>query len=493
MEVSTSGKGHSNYSRTALTQLTSFGKQQETSNLDHKLSLALREDFKHRNQPKGQQTDDDNDDDDDGDDDDDDDDDDELDELPISHELFASISKQPVSCLVQEKSGSRLILATGRKTEFYDFPTLDKPFREVDQDAQVTCLAHDPSNIVLAVSETKKVKIYSRDGQELAESVEGDMYLVTPQNTKGHTATVLTGIALGGCEFVTSSRDQTVRIWKYTPGSLKQTNVIVTKTKGVKKVAGDDSGVVYHLAALAGLIVAATKDSLITYSKSNGYSRSMSTLQVEVTSLTSNSTNLVVTTTDKSLKILSKDLKVQLETNLDEVVTSTAYSPDSKYIVAVSDSLRILDSSDLAEVYKCKLRSPAKCVSWHAGLNQICLGLENGQLQMLFSPELSSKGALAVLERGHRKRDIDDVLQTVDVSSTSLKTVNPFADDFHKDNQKRKKQAASHHPDNKLDVWGTPDQKHVDATTDKAYRQDPREELLKYAEKAKNSDILERK
>lgn len=470
-----------------LTQITSFGKQQETSNLDHKLSLALREDFKSRKQPKDE--DDDNSDDDD----DDDDDDDELDELPISHELFAPISKQPITCFAQEKSGHRLILAAGRKMEFYDFPTLDKPFREVDGDAQVTCLAHDPSNIVLVVSETKKVKIYSRDGQELAESVEGDMYLVTPQNTKGHTATVLTGVALGGCEFATSSRDQTVRIWKYSSGSLKQTHVIVTKPKGVKKVAGDDSGVVYHLAALDDVIVAATKDSLATYSKSNGFSRPMSTLQVEVTSLTSNGSNLVITTSNGSLRVLSKDLKTQLETNLDGAVIATAYSPDSKYIVAVSDSLRILDSSDLAEVYKCQLQSPAKAVTWHSTLNQIFLGLENGQLQMLFSPELSSKGALAVLERGHRKRNIDDVLQTVDVSSTSLKTINPFADDFNKNNQKRKKQAASHHPDNKLDVWGTPDQKHVDATTDKAYRQDPREELLKYAEKAKDSDILEKK
>ncbi|KAG5358559.1 WD repeat-containing protein 70 [Yarrowia sp. B02] len=457
-------------------EITSFGKQQDASNLDHKLSLALRDDFKNRKQE-----------------DDDSDEDDELDELPLSHELFAPISKQPVTCMVQEKSGHRLTIATGRKTEFYDFPTVDKPFREIDADAQVTCLAHDPSNIVLVVSETKKVKIFSRDGQELAESVEGDMYLVTPQNTKGHTATVLTAAALGGAEFATSSRDQTVRIWKYASGVLKQTHVIVTKPKGVKKVAGDDSGVVYHLAALGDVVAAASKDSLATYSKSNGYSRPMSTVQTEVTSLASNGTSLIVTGQDKSLKILSRDLKTQLETSLDEVVHATAFSPDSKYIVAVSDSLRILDSSDLAEVYKCRLQSPAKCVSWHAALNQIFIGLQDGQLQMLFSPELSTKGALSVLERGHRKRNIDDVLQTVDVSSSSLKTVNPFADDFHKDQQRRKKQAASFVPDNKLDVWGTPDQKHVDATTDKAYRQDPREELLKYAEKAKDSEILKKK
>ncbi|KAG5358867.1 WD repeat-containing protein 70 [Yarrowia sp. E02] len=459
-------------------EITSFGKQQETSNLEHKLKLALREDFKKE---KKEEDEDDSDD-------DDSDDDDELEQLPISHELFLPISKQPVTSIVLEKSGQRVVLASGRKMEFFDFPTLDKPFREVQEDAQVTCLVRDPSNVVLAVSETKKVKIFSRDGQELAESKEGDMYLVTPQNTKGHTAMVLTAVELGSGDFATSSRDQTVRVWKYgSGGALQQTHVIVTKPKGVKKVAGDDSGVVYHLSTLDDVIVAATKDSLVTFSKSNGYSRPMSTLSnVEVTSLTSNGANLVVTCSDKSLKILSKDLKTQLETRLDEVVTATAYSPDSKYIVAVSEtSFRILDSSDLAEVYKSKLVSPAKTVVWHSALNQIFFGLENGQIQVLFSPELSTKGALAVLERGHRKRNIDDVLQTVDVSSSSLKTVNPFADDFHSEQQKRKKQAASHHPDNKLDVWGTPDQKHVDATTDQAYRRDPREELLKYAERAK--------
>lgn len=467
-------------------QITSFGKQQETSNLEHKLNIALRPDFKDKQQKTSQSNDSD-------DSDDDDEDDDELDELPISHELFLPISKSPVTCLVQEKSGHRLILATGRKVEFYDFPSLDKPFREVDEESQVTWLSHDPSNVILVITEGRKIKLLSRDGQELAESAEGDMYLVTPQNTKGHTATVLTAVNLGNGEFATSSRDQTVRVWKYAGGFLKQTHVIVTKPKGVKKVAGDETGVVTQLAVVDDVIVCVTKDSLITYSKKNNYSRPMNTLQLEVSSLTSDGKSLVVTTADKSLKLMTKDLKTQLETKLDEVITSTAYSPDAKYIVAVSDSFRILDSSDLAEIYKSKLTSAATTVTWHATLNQIFLGLQNGQIQILFSPSLSSKGALSVLERGHRKRNIDDVLQTVDVSSSSLKTINPFADDFHKDQQKRKKQAKSYHPDNKLDVWGTPDQKHVDATTDKAYRQDPRDELLKYAEKAKESEILEKK
>lgn len=470
--------------------IESFGKQKATSNYQHKLQLALRDDFKHKNgksekdeKNKDEDTDD------------SDDSDDELDELPISHELFLPVSTLPVTSMVFEKSGNRCIVATGRNTQYYDFPNVDKPFRELESDAKVTQLSQDPANNILVVCETKKVQIASRNGELLAESVEGDMYLVTPQNTKGHTATLVTGVSMGSGEFATSARDHTVRLWKYTSGgALKQTQVVVTKPKGVKTVAGDDVGVVYHLAVLGDVLVAATRDSLTTFGKSNNFSRPISTAaNLSVSSLSTNDRDLLLAVSGQSIKLLSRDLKLQLETTLDDQVSAAAFSPDGKYIVTVGESLRILDASDLAEVYKSRLRSPGTCVTWQSALNQIFIGLTDGQIQVLFSPELSTKGALGVLERGHKKRHIDDVLQTVEVSSASLQTVNPFGEDFYKDAQQRKKKTISHHPDNKLDVWGTPDEKHVDATTDKTYRQDPREELLKYAEKAKNSEILQKK
>ena len=45
----------------------------------------------------------------------------------------------------------------------------------------------------LVVTGSAKIKIYDRDGRELGESLQGDMYIRDMKNTKGHVSPCLNG------------------------------------------------------------------------------------------------------------------------------------------------------------------------------------------------------------------------------------------------------------------------------------------------------------
>ena len=50
-----------------------------------------------------------------------------------------------------------------------------------------------PGDCFLVVTGSAKIKIYDRDGRELGESLQGDMYIRDMKNTKGHVSPCLNG------------------------------------------------------------------------------------------------------------------------------------------------------------------------------------------------------------------------------------------------------------------------------------------------------------
>ncbi|KAL9010580.1 MAG: hypothetical protein Q9180_009282, partial [Flavoplaca navasiana] len=137
----------------------------------------------------------------DDDDDDDEDDSDEEDEYPVSHELVLKTHERPITSMTLDPSGSRLITAsTDCTVKFHDFasmtPTTLRAFKSFDPTATKTSASSEthpihhvefnpvsPSSI-LVISAIPQAKILSRDGEPLAESVKGDMYLRDMHNTK---------------------------------------------------------------------------------------------------------------------------------------------------------------------------------------------------------------------------------------------------------------------------------------------------------------------
>jgi WD repeat-containing protein 70 len=86
--------------------------------------------------------------------------------------------------------------------------------------------------LLLVASTTAKAKLFSRDGELMAEFTQGDPYLRDLRHTKGHT-TALTSASWHPYDkpyFLTSSIDGTIRTW-HCEKKERQQEVIAIKTK----------------------------------------------------------------------------------------------------------------------------------------------------------------------------------------------------------------------------------------------------------------------
>ncbi|SPO26028.1 uncharacterized protein UTRI_02302 [Ustilago trichophora] len=86
---------------------------------------------------------------------------------------------------------------------------------------------------LLVVSGTSEAKVFTRDGAEVGTCKRGDMYLRDMRNTKGHVSGLTCGmwdpIELG--RFFTGGSDSTVRIWDVGTMQQGQDDLIVVKSK----------------------------------------------------------------------------------------------------------------------------------------------------------------------------------------------------------------------------------------------------------------------
>ncbi|KAL8696078.1 MAG: hypothetical protein Q9224_002982, partial [Gallowayella concinna] len=173
----------------------------------------------------------------------------EEDEYPTSHELVLKTHERPITSMTLDPSGSRLITAsTDCTVKFHDFasmtPTTLRAFKSVDPTATKTSASSEthpihhvefnpvsPSSI-LVISAIPQAKILSRDGEPLAESVKGDMYLRDMHNTKGHISEITTGTwhPTNRDLCVTAGTDSTLRIWDCSI-RMRQKDVIVHKSR----------------------------------------------------------------------------------------------------------------------------------------------------------------------------------------------------------------------------------------------------------------------
>lgn len=137
--------------------------------------------------------------------------------IPAACEATAQMSQiAPVSALAIDQQGSKF--ATGNVSYFiylYDYLKMDssmKPFREL-----MPCESHVINDLsysnngerLLIASGESILKLLDRNGQQWAETVNGDRYLVDVNNTKGHTATVYSCCwhPLNKTEFLTCAAD----------------------------------------------------------------------------------------------------------------------------------------------------------------------------------------------------------------------------------------------------------------------------------------------
>ncbi|PFH58969.1 hypothetical protein XA68_12966 [Ophiocordyceps unilateralis] len=473
---------------------------------------------------------------------DDSDDSDDADEFPVSHELVLRTHSRPVTTASLDPAGGRLATASlDCNVNLHDFasmtPSTLRAFKTVDPHESKRSAADSESHpihhvefnplsgaVFLCISAHPQAKIMSRDGDVLTSFVKGDMYLRDMHNTKGHISEITTGTwhPTDKNLCITAGTDSTLRIWDIN-NKRSQKDIIVFKTKA-KGSAGRTkmTAVAWKAAASggAGVIVSAALDgSLVMYGGGGPFTRPSGEIPAAHKPQTwtggidiSSDGRMVVTRGgDDLIKLwdtrnFTKPLvTVTHPSTSDHYPTSNIrYSPNSTSIVtgSATGQLHILNPGNLTSELVTAITpgSPVIAVNWHPKINQIMTGSANGETHVLYSPTLSTRGAVDVMSRAPKKRHIDDnpeltMDQSVGISGDSIVTPGAMAASRRagvtgtgRSKDPRRPQVPQQTPFQKTQ----PDEKHVadNIPLARMLHEDPREALLKYADKAQSDPMF---
>lgn len=484
---------------------------------------------------------------------DDDDEDEDEDEFPVSHELVLRTHERTVTTLTVDPSGSRLITGSADCTlKFHDFasmtPTTLRAFKSVDPTATKASANSEthpvhhvefnplsPSH-VLVISATPQAKVLSRDGEVLTEFVKGDMYLRDMHNTKGHVSEITTGTwhPTNKNLCVTAGTDSTLRIWD-TNFQRTQKEVIVHKSRAAGSAGRTRiTAVAWGSPAQGGsslLVAAALDGSLVMWGGDGPYSRPMAEIRdahkkdtwTGGLTISADGRTVVSRGGDDLIKLWDTRKFKQPISVVEHPSTSDQYantnirfSPDSSSLITGSETghLHILNPATLKPelVTPVTPGSPLITVLWHEKLNQIMTGSANAETHVLYHPTMSSRGAAMVMLKAPKRRHIDDdPTLTTDLSQglsgESIVTPNGLLTNTNQASASY----ASRHPTLGMTASGRsrdPRRPHIPMTTPFAKSQpdemhirnniplssmrdeDPREALLKYAEKAEKDPMF---
>lgn len=477
----------------------------------------------------------------------------EEDEYPVSHELVLKTHERTITTMTVDPSGSRLITgSTDCTVKFHDFasmtPTTLRAFKSVDPTATKTSANTEthpvhhvefnpisPSH-VLVVTATSQAKIFNRDGEELVEFVKGDMYLRDMHNTKGHISEITTGAwhPTDKNLCVTAGTDSTLRIWDV--GSKRsQKEVIVHKSRAAGSAGRTRMTAVAWGSQVQGgnslLIAAALDGSLVMWGGEGPYSRPAGEIRgahkadtwTGGLDISSDGRTVVSRGGDNMIKLWDTRKFKQPVSSVAHLSTSDQYantdirfSPISSSIITGSATghLHILNPATLKPELVTPVTPgfPLLTVLWHEKLNQILTGSANAETHVLYNPNISTRGAAMVMSKAPKRRHIDDDPNlTTDLSQglsgESIVTPNGVLTGTNQG-------AASYsarHPTIGMTASGRsrdPRRPHIPMTTPFAKSQpdethiknniplssmrdeDPREALLKYAEKAEKDPMF---
>ncbi|KAJ5191761.1 uncharacterized protein N7498_010746 [Penicillium cinerascens] len=396
--------------------------------------------------------------DDDSDDDDDSEDEDDEDEFPVSHELVMKTHERAVTTMTVDPSGARLITgSTDCTLKLHDFasmtPSTIRAFKSVDPSLKKQSAAQDTHAVhyaafnplspghVLVVTATAQPRILDRDGDTLTEFAKGDMYLRDLHHTKGHVSEVSSGAWCPSDENLcaTAGSDSTVRIWDANVGR-SQKEVIVHKSR-VAGSAGRTkmTAVTWGSPKQGGsdiLVAAALDGSLAMWSGNGPFTRPAGEVRDAHTrdtwtsglDVSSDGRYIVSRGGDDTIKLWdTRKFKMPVtttshpSTSFRYPTSNIQFSPSSANIIVGSETghLHILNPALKPElVTPVTTGSPLITVMWHEKLNQILTGSANAETHVLYNPTMSTKGAALVMSKAPKRRHVDDNISfTTDLAS----------------------------------------------------------------------------
>lgn len=467
---------------------------------------------------------------------------DDGDEFPVSHELVLRTHSRALTTLSLDPAGGRLATASlDCNVNLHDFaamtPTTLRAFRTIDAYETKRSAASSDSHpvhhvefnplsggVFLCVSAHPQAKVLSRDGQVLTEFVKGDMYLRDMHNTKGHISEITTGTWHPADKdlCVTAGTDSTLRIWDIN-NKRSQKEVVVFKSRAAGSAGRTKMTAVAWGAAPSGgshvLVAAALDGSLVLYSGNGPFTRPAADVAGahEPQSWTggidiSSDGRMVVTRGGDDLvklwdtrKFTKPLVAVSHPSTSDHYPTSNIrYAPNSTSIITGSTTghLHILNPGNLRPEHVTPVTpgSALITVDWHPKINQIITGSANAETHVLYSPTMSTRGAVDVMSRVPKKRHIDDnpgftMDQSVGISGDAIVTPGSMARPKRSGvtgTGRSKDPRRPHIPQQTPFQKTQPDEKRVAENIPLArmLHEDPREALLKYADKAQSDPMF---
>lgn len=392
---------------------------------------------------------------------------------------------------------------------------------------------------VLVISATPQARILSRDGETQVEFVKGDMYLRDMNMTKGHISEITSGTwhPTNYDLCVTAGTDSTLRIWDVNM-RMKQKDVIVHKSKLAGSAGRSRMTAVTWGSQVEGgnslLVAAALDGSILMWGGDGPYTRPSGEINNAHAPNTwtsgidiSSDGRLVVTRGgDDTVKLWdTRKFKQPVNTTTHTSISgqyptsNIQFAPNSSSIITGSESgdLYILNPATLKPELVTPITPgfPLITVLWHDKLNQILTGSANAETHVLFSskisPSVAKKGALMVMSKQPKRHHVDDdPTLTTDMSQgvSGDAIINPGTSS---ESIQGRSTFSSRHPTIGLTASGKsrdPRRPHVPASTPFSKNQpdekhikeriplssmreeDPREALLKYADKAKNDPLF---
>ncbi|GAO18411.1 uncharacterized protein UV8b_02828 [Ustilaginoidea virens] len=471
-----------------------------------------------------------------------DDDSDDSEEYPTSHELVLKTHSRAVTTVSLDPAGGRLLTASlDCVVNFHDFasmtPSTLRAFKTIDPYETKKSAAAAESHPIhhvefnphsggtfLCVSAHPQAKIMSRDGQILTEFVKGDMYLRDMNNTKGHISEISTGTwhPTDRNLCITAGTDSTLRIWDVN-NKRSHKEVVVFKSKAAGSAGRTKmTAVAWGNPAQAGhavLISAALDGTLVMYGGNGPFTRPAGEIRDAHRPQTWTSGidiscdgRMVVTRGGDDLiklwdtrKFTKPLVSVSHKSTSDHFPASNImYSPNSTNIITGSETghLHILNPGNLRVEHLTPITpgSALITVNWHPKINQIITGSANAETHVLYNPTMSRRGAVEVMSRAPKKRHIDDdpsrtMDQGAGMSGESIITPGALPGSRRPGvtgTGRSKDPRRPHIPQQTPFQKNQPDEKHVAENIPLArmLHEDPREALLKYAEKAKSDPIF---
>ncbi|KAK6542381.1 hypothetical protein TWF694_006337 [Orbilia ellipsospora] len=463
-------------------------------------------------------------------DDDSDSDDDDEDEFPTSHELVIKDHEKAVTSVSLDPSGMRMVTAShDSNIKLYDFTGMASnhlhSFKTVEpRDGHLVHKAEFSNNgeNILVIPSCAQAKVFDRDGYEVVEFVKGDQYLRDMNNTKGHVSEILSGTwhPTDKNLLVTCSSDSTIRIWDVNQ-KRQQKEVIVVKSRTSKGGRTRVMCVKWDDPTQGGkkLLAAGSQDGSLTLWGGDGgpFSRPMATVEeahekeTGVCSVAfSKDGNLMVSRSmDGTVKSwdtrkFKKPIMIRNDLPTNSQNTTISFSPDSSSVLTSDStgSLHILSPATLRSDHTLPITPsiPVIATTWHPRLNQIFTTSNDATVKILYSPKTSTRGAITVLSNALKKRHFDDDPSlTTDIATgmnaDAIYLPNAVLPSKTKSLAQASQLAKSYKPFKPHTTpfgKSAPDEEHIkrNVALSGMRDEDPREALLRYADKAKNDPMF---